>query len=136
MPRIYNLFISHSWSYGDDYERLCDLLDAAPNFRYRNYSVPEDDPIHDAPNTQELYHAIKRQMTFCHVVIILAGKYATFSEWIDREIACATEDLDKPILGVRPWGSQQVSSVVLDAADEMVSWNTDSIVAGIRSLAL
>lgn len=136
MLSVYNLFISHSWSHGDDYDRLCDLLDGAPNFLYRNYSVPHDDPVHDAANTQELYEAIRRQMTFCHVVIILAGKYATFSKWIDREVACATEDLDKPILAVRPRGSQQVSSVVLDAADELVNWNTDSIVSGIWNIAL
>ncbi len=136
MAKIYNLFISHSWSYGDDYDRLCDLLDAAPDFTYRNYSIPQDDPLHTSANTRALYEAIRQQMTFCHVVVVLAGKYATYSEWIDREITCATEDLDKPILAVRPLGSQQVSSVVLEVADELVSWNTDSIVSGIRSVAL
>jgi antiphage defense system Thoeris ThsB-like protein len=99
MPKIYNLFISHSWSYGNDYQNLCALLGGASGFQYRNYSVPRDDPVHDAPNVQELYDAIWQQMTFCHVVIILAGKYATFSKWIDREIQCAKADLEKPVLG-------------------------------------
>jgi antiphage defense system Thoeris ThsB-like protein len=99
MPKIYNLFISHSWSYGNDYQNLCALLGGASGFQYRNYSVPRDDPVHDAPNVQELYGAIWQQMTFCHVVIILAGKYATFSKWIDREIQCAKADLEKPVLG-------------------------------------
>ena len=47
-----SLFISHSWSFGDAYEKLVDLLDAAPNFRYKNYSVPKDDPVHNAPNIE------------------------------------------------------------------------------------
>lgn len=135
MAKIYNLFISHSWSYGAEYERFCALLDTAPGFFYRNYSVPRDDPVHHARSTQELYDAIWQQMTFCHVVVILAGKYATFSKWIDREIRCATEDLRKPILAVRPWGSEQVSSVVAESADLLVNWSTSSIVSGIRELA-
>ena len=41
----FNLFISHSWSYADNYDDLCKLLDQANYFRYKNYSVPEDDPL-------------------------------------------------------------------------------------------
>lgn len=129
-----NLFISHSWSYGDAYDRLIDMLDEAPNFQYRNYSVPKDDPVHNAPNAQALYDAIMNQMVFCDVVVIMAGKYATFSTWIQREIQIAKQEYDKPILAIRPWASEQVSTVVADAADKIVSWSTSSIVAGIREL--
>jgi hypothetical protein len=97
-----NLFISHSWTYGDAYEKLVMLLDAAPNFVYRNYSVPEDDPVHNVPNTEALYKAIKNQMVFCEVVLIMAGKYATYSKWIQREIQIAKKDYDKPIVAIRP----------------------------------
>lgn len=31
---MYNLFISHSWAYSDQYDRLVSLLNAAPNFDY------------------------------------------------------------------------------------------------------
>lgn len=43
----YNLFISHSWTYGDSYDRLIEMLDDAPNFYYKDYSVPKNDPIHN-----------------------------------------------------------------------------------------
>ena len=46
----YNLFISHSWNYNDAYDNLVSLLDAKPYFEYKNYSVPKNDPIHNAPN--------------------------------------------------------------------------------------
>ena len=46
MTRTYNIFISHSWGYGDDYETLTGFLDGHPYFSWRNYSVPKDDPIH------------------------------------------------------------------------------------------
>ncbi len=135
MPKIYNLFISHSWTYGDAYEKFCSLLDSPSNFMYRNYSVPKDDPVHNAPNVQALYDAIKGQVVFCQIVIIMAGKYATYSKWIQREIQIAKRDFDKPILAVRPWATEQVSSVVRDNADLLVGWNTSSIVSGIRQLA-
>jgi Thoeris protein ThsB, TIR-like domain len=133
--RTRNLFISHSWTYGDAYEKLVKLLDAAPRFSYRNYSVPKDDPVHDAPDTAALYEAIKQQMVFCEVVLVMAGKYATYSKWIQREIRIAKQDYSKPIVAIRPWANEQVSSVVSDNADRLVGWNTDSIVGAIREVA-
>jgi hypothetical protein len=138
MAKTYNIFISHSWSYGDQYERLINLLKARPYFSFKDYSVPKDDPIHNAPNAPALYQAIKQQMTPCHVVIIMAGKYATYSTWIKKEIQIAETEFSvkKPILAVAPWGTQQVSSVVKEKADKIVSWNTEAIINGIREISL
>jgi len=132
-----NLFISHSWTYGDAYEKLVGLLDAAPRFEYSNYSVPKDDPIHNAPNTTALTAAIKSKMSFCHVVIIVAGVYATYSDWIDREIQLANSGFSTPkkILGINPFGSERTSTVVRTSADLMANWNTNSIVSAIRELS-
>ena len=38
--KIYDLFISHAWKYGEEYDRLISLLNAAPYFYYRDYSAP------------------------------------------------------------------------------------------------
>ena len=132
--KVYNLFISHSWTYSDAYARFCTLLDKATGFSYKNYSVPKDDPIHNAPTATALYLAIKRQMAPCNVVIIMAGVYATYSAWIDREIQIATSEFTdpKPIIGVRPWGNERISSIVSENANEIVGWNTDSIVSAIK----
>ncbi len=136
MAKTYNVFISHSWAYTDAYEKLCNLLDGAERFSYKNYSVPKDDPVHDADNMSELYEAIKKQVSPCNVVIIMAGKYATYSKWIKREIKIAKNEFETPkaIIGVKPWAQTQVSSVVSDNADELVAWNTKSIVSAIRNL--
>ena len=56
--RTYNLFISHSWSYSDSYDRLVELLEQASYFSFKNYSVPKDSPIHNADNDKELADAI------------------------------------------------------------------------------
>ncbi len=75
--KTYNLFISHSWRYGDHYARLCNLLRARRHFAFRDYSVSKDGPIHDAANDAQLRQAIRDQMQPCHVVLIMAGIYAT-----------------------------------------------------------
>lgn len=137
MPHVKmrSLFISHSWSYTDAYEKLIGLLNAAPNFYYKNYSVPKDDPVHNAPNAAALERAIKDQMVFCDVVVVMAGKYATYSKWIQHEIAIAKNyAVPKPVLAIRPWANTQVSSVVIQNADQLVSWSTSSIVSAIRAL--
>ncbi len=134
--KTYNLFISHSWSYSQQYSNLESLLDARGYFAYRNYSVPQNDPVHNANNDDQLRQAILNQMRPCHVIVILAGVYATYSKWINIEIDLAKSGFstEKPILAVKPWGNTNVSSVVQDAADEIVGWNTESVVAAIRRL--
>ncbi len=128
---IYNIFISHSWSYSDAYDGLIKLLDAKPYFVYKDYSVPKDDPIHKAHNDYQLREAIKEQIRHASCVLILAGVYASYSKWIDIEIELAKE-LDKKIIAVEQWGAERTSVRVKDAADYIVKWNTDSIVSAIR----
>lgn len=134
---IYNLFISHSWAYEEQYDRLIELLDGASRFNYKDNSVPKDDPIHTLGNgDQELYDALQRKIKSSHVVVILAGKYATYSKWINNEIEIAQSDSQNtvPILALKPRGAAQMSVPVQEAANKIVGWNTDSIVGGIRNL--
>ena len=134
--RTHNLFISHSWSYSENYERLVALLKKRSYFRFKDYSVPRNDPIHNAPTDRALRSAIRNQMQPCGVVLVLAGVYATYSKWIDIEIDLAESGFQnpKPIVAVEPWGSKKTSRRVKDAADEVVKWNTESIVSAIREL--
>lgn len=136
MAKTYNLFISHSWSYSDTYKKLIALLKNRPYFDFRDYSVPKDDPIHNAPNSQALYDAIKRQMTPCHVVLVMAGVYATYSTWIQKEIRIAKTEfqIPKPVIAIKPWAQTNVSIFVRENADEIVGWNTEAVVEAIRKL--
>ncbi|MDN4871816.1 TIR domain-containing protein [Bacillus cereus] len=134
MSKKHNLFISHSWAYTDAYEKLIKLLEKDEDFSYKNYSVPKDDPIHNANNDKELYDAIKRQMSSSHVVIILAGVYSTYSKWINKEIEIAKVGFSKPkkIIAIEPWASEKTSKVVKDNADIIVKWNSKSLIKAIK----
>lgn len=132
----YNLFISHSWAYSDAYKGLVSLLEEAKYFEYKNYSVPRDNPIHNANNDIQLYNAIKSQMQSASVVLILAGVYSSYSKWIDKEIQIAKNEfyIPKKIIAIEPWGSEKTSLKVKNNADKIVAWNTSSIVNAIREL--
>lgn len=130
----YNLFISHSWSYSNSYENLIKMLDSNPYFYYKDYSVPKDSPIHNTNNELELERAIKYQMSYASCVLVLAGVYATYSKWINKEIRLAQSgfSLPKKIIAVQPWGAEKTSLVVKNAANEIVKWQGSSIIKAIR----
>lgn len=126
-----NLFISHSWTYSDAYEKLVNILDGVSGFSYRNYSVPKDDPIHNAPYTYQLKAAIRNQMQHASCVLVLAGVYSSYSKWIQIELELAAE-MGKKIIAIEPWGSERTSTIVKNYADEIVKWQGGSVVKAIR----
>ena len=58
----YCLFISHSWAYPDIYKNLTNLLKQRSYFKFSDYSVPKDDPIHTKGTNAELRAAISEKI--------------------------------------------------------------------------
>lgn len=129
--RTYSAFICHDWEYSDEYYRICDLLDRAPSFRWRNLSVPEHDPL---DTDDMLQKNLRDQIRPADVMLVLAGMYTTRSKWMDWEMAFARR-IGKSIIGVRPWGNVRVPLIVQRNADLVVGWNTGTIIAAIRRYA-
>ena len=100
---------------------------------FRDFSVPKNDPIHNASNDAQLREAIFNQIQKSHVIVMLTGMYATYSKWIKKEIEGA-KYYSKPILAVNPWGSERKSSVVMSSADETVGWNKQPVIDNIWKL--
>lgn len=42
--------------------------------------------------------------------------------------------MNKKIIAIQPWAAERTSSVVKNAADKIVGWNTNSVVGAIREL--
>ena len=136
MPELhrYRLFISHAWHRHEGYDRLIKFLDDASLFIYSNYSVPQNKVFEGMNNTQ-LKEQLRKQINPTEVVLILGGIYVSYSSWIQYEIDHA-KSLNKPIIGIRPWGAQRMPQAVTDAANIVVGWNTDSIISAIRKYAI
>lgn len=128
----YRLFISHAWNYSDDYYRLCNLLNNKSYFLWTNYSVPKHDPFETMIGLKE---NLKKQIRPVNAVIVLAGMYANYSEWIEFEIEFS-KSINKPIIVIKPWGQERVPQYLQDNATVIVGWNTDSIVEAIRNSSI
>jgi len=136
--RNYDIFVSHAWQYNQDYYNLINLLLSAPNFQFRNYSVPTHDPLVSAATPvglQKLADLLDTQIRPTQCVLVIAGMYANHKYWIDKEMAIA-ESYGKPMIGLVPWGQQRVPTGVQERCHEMVHWSTVSIVDAIRRRAL
>lgn len=136
MPSLYDyrLFISHAWKYGEDYQRLISLLNNAPYFSYYNYSAPREKPLFPAgtPHTNsQIAQLITQKIAPSQITLVLSGMYGAYSDWMQYEIA-ESYRMDKPIIGIYPWGQERVPSYVTAYATEIVHWNTASIVSAIR----
>jgi hypothetical protein len=137
MPQLktYDLFISHAWFYSKGYNRVVELLNDANNFQWRNYSVPEHDPVVD-PNTEvgkrKLTQELDQQIKPVNCFLVIAGMYANYKYWIQKEVEIA-QSYGKPIIGLVLWGQERTPIYIQQVADEMVGWNTSSIVSAIRN---
>ena len=138
MPALktYDLFLSHVWrrTQNAEYYRLVDLLTGAPNFHWRNYSVPEHDPL-GTRTAAELRRALDRRISSVNCFLVIAGMYVNHRTWIQRELEIAAA-YGKPVIAVSPMGQQRTPLALRNAAKEIVGWRATSIVAAIRTWSL
>ena len=127
----YNTFISHSWDYKSDYTTILTWLRDS-NIKLSDYSVPVEKAFPNMPKS-ELRNKITEKIGHASVVIILAGMYASYSDWIDYEIDEAIR-MNKPILGVYPRGQERTPLKITSNAGIMVHWNSNSVVKGFKQL--
>jgi len=127
--RTYNLFISHCWSYDDEYIRLVNLLDRVPDFSWKNYSVSFDNPLAGGSG-EKLADEIDGQIRLASAVVVISGIYVSHREWIQFEINLA-DQYNKPIVGIVPRGNLNIPASIRRSAWDIVNWSTKSIVDSI-----
>ena len=133
MAKTYQVFISHSWSHVNDLRNLKNLLESRGYFHVEFTEAPPTNPI-KSENSYYVKQRLSEKIESSDIVLGIAGIYASYSDWMEWELDKAIEK-KVPIIGVIPRGQERVSSVVSSRADEVVRWNTESIVAAIRKNA-
>ena len=74
-----HVFISHAWAYSKHYDTLSEWIfdekwsSGQASLDFRNYSVPKNDRIHNAPTAAALTEAIFDQISRSHVIVIPTG---------------------------------------------------------------
>jgi hypothetical protein len=117
----YNIFISQLKDDAEEYDRFIEKLEASHEFQWKNHSTP------NKTDKEQL----KQQIKDVDVVIILSGMYSKNKILIEQEIDLA-QNLEKPIVIIRPYGMENVPGRIEDAASEVVGWNTSCIVDSVR----
>ena len=138
--KTYDIFISHAWKYGDEYDRLITLLDNFPNFKYRNYSAPQYQPLHnldctDVVTASEIKDAIQRKIRPVNAVLVISGMYYNYRTWMQYELDTAA-NMYKPIIAIQPFGNVQMPAAISSKANVIVNWNSSSIVDAIRTYSI
>lgn len=134
--KTYGLFISHAWSYNEDYYSLIERLESCPNFYFRNYSVPIHDPLIDPGSyigQRQLNDLLDSQIRPASVVIFIGRMYFYHRQWILRELDIA-KSYGKPCLLVRPLNQQQVPAELRAHCAKEVGWYIDDIVRAIQDI--
>ena len=130
MANDHKIFISHSWDHHDDLKNLKKLLNERKYFNIEFKEVPKDEPINSL-NSNYIKSVLKQKILNSDVLIGLCGIYASHSDWMNWELEIASK-YGIPIIGVIPWGQNNISQTVNFYSIENVSWNTESIVDAIR----
>ena len=133
MAKTYKIFISHSWSHVNDLKSLRNLLESRGYFNVEFTEFPPTDSI-NSMNTYYIRQRISERIAASDIVLGIAGIYASYSDRMKWELDKAIEK-GVPIIGVIPRGQERISAIVNDRADEIVHWNTESIVSAIRKHA-
>lgn len=126
----YKVFISHSWDYSDDLERLKILLDNRGYFYYESKESSRNTPI-NSDNADYIKAVLRSRIKESNIMLALAGIYASHSEWMKWEIETARRN-GIPIVGIIPRGRERISKIVYENSIDDIHWNTESIVNAIR----
>ncbi len=125
------IFVSYSWKdlNVSDRDNIISLLTKKSYFNFMDYSVDYTSPL--TGSNYQVWAGIEARIKAANIVLVTAGVYTTYSESMKREIELAKK-YNKPIIGVRPYGSERISSIVYEHANEIVNHNANSIVDAIR----
>jgi hypothetical protein len=126
------LFVTHSWETSDDYLRVFEYLESAPNFFYRNYSTPDKRPGGDK---EALREDLRRQIAPVEAIIALASLFDTQPDVVTFQLLYSQAS-HKPVVLMKPFGARrEVAKAILDLSNEVVEWDERALVDAVRRQA-
>jgi hypothetical protein len=125
------VFNSHSWDYSDDREGVVRLLlPWIKSVDWFDLAVPESHPLHVDGNDLLKFHLAQRILS-SDLLLMFAGVYSSYSDWIEFEVHTAKRML-KPVIAIKPRGQQNLSRLAREYADAIVGWNSESVRSAIK----
>ncbi len=108
----FRLFISHSWSYENDYDGIKRLLSSDSTFRWEDKSIDKSNPVKSMAylnrSDLQVFRTIEARIRESDCILVPLGMYANARNWIQTEISLA-EEAGVPAIGIQPSNSQRSS---------------------------
>ena len=124
------LFVSHLFEPDEEYFRVFEYLESAPNFFYTNLSAPDKPPR--ARDPVSLQEALRQQINEAEAVLVLAKLHARAPTMIEFQAVYAKSQ-DKAVIVMEPFGTgEAIPKSLRDMSDGVTTWNTREMTDAIR----
>ena len=122
------VFATHCFDENDDYLRVFEFLESVDRFYYLNVSKPENVPA--AGGAQALRDELIAQIKQSETVLLLASVYGQRPDLVRimMDVAKASEI---KMIGIRPYGLQDMPEEIVERAQEVIGWNDREMVDAI-----
>jgi hypothetical protein len=102
----YDLFLTHAWSYTDEWQGLVGMLDEQVPGRWRNWSLPWHDTSierHTPEGKAALIKLLNGQMSMASAILLLpeTTKLPDGQMWLEQQLEIAAR-YEKPVIGILP----------------------------------
>ncbi len=124
------LFVSHLFAPDEEYFRVFEYLESAPNFFYKNVSAPEDPPR--ARDPASLQEALRLQINEAEAVLLLSKLYARAPSLTEFQAVYA-RSAQKAVIVMEPFGADKsVPPRLKQLGDCVVGWNQREMTDAIK----
>lgn len=130
---MYRIFISHSWAYSSDYDKIESFL-RQEGIVFYNHSVPKNDPIHTNGTDKQLSDAIEAKVKGAVALSFLQEFMPLIANGLIKRLKWQRSTTNLSLLFSH--GEQNASSIVKNAADVIVGWNAKSVANAVRNYAI
>lgn len=124
------LFVSHLFEPDEEYFRVFEYLESAPNFFYTNVSAPEKPPrARDSVSVQE---ALREQINNAEIVLLLSKMHASAPSMIEFQAVYAKKQ-GMAVVVMEPFGAgHAVPPRLRELSESVVGWNEREMTDAIR----
>jgi hypothetical protein len=123
------VFVTHNFAANDDYHRVYEYLESAPNFFYVNCSAPEKIPT--VGGSEALKDELRKQIQAAEIVIVLDPVYRQNRDLVTFQMNAAGAH-DLALIAMESFGSvAEIADEIKERVAETVSWNDRMIVDAI-----
>ena len=126
------VFATHCFEENDDYLRVFEFLESVDRFYYLNVSKPENVPA--AGGAQAIREELIAQIKQAETVLLLASVYDQRPDLVRIMMDVAKASKIK-MIGIRPYGVQDMPEEIVERAEEVIGWNDREMVDAIKRYA-